>query len=564
MIPSMILATRLSALIRAVPRSDPDTRVWVDEASVPERIESASVLALAAISPHVDPLCTERRVRAAVTERAAESWPFRMIWEGDTTRWRELEPAQIPLALAAAHDTASWSWPVNLALRDVATLLEQTRDPLAKRLAKAFLDGTLGPLQGADLSTFKSLSTMDLALDDELREALAQWDLRACVLVASAELDLRESQRRPAIALDAGAVHHELLSGWRDLPKDRRIRKTPVRDGWAEVLYPGKQLGLRLSVQDLPERIVHAVREWKHWQGLRHWAALQLLFSDAGRTGRIRWTLESHLDALGYADRTRRDPRLRATVAAEVEALTRMELAIYHPDGTVRLRGPVLAVTQRGEAMRGSEWTLEGMELVIHPILYEGVRRSTGEIGRLWAPAPLELARIDHVRHPNALALGLILPIRWRWDLNEQLDHITLTGAKLLEAAGIEIKHQKPNRAWLTLQQNLEALQRVGGVGHFEWESAPWSLLGRCKLYQPQWARERMVHGLMPPDAPQTPSILTGGELSSWRKNKGWTQEDAASALGVSRYTIMRAEASPDSPLKHSIHHALVKLRQQS
>jgi hypothetical protein len=562
-IPATILATRLSKLINAVPRdSDPETRVWIDEAAVPERIESAAVLALATITPHVDALCVERRMRAAVTERAAETWPFKMIWEGNSARWRELEPAQIPLAFAAAYDNASWSWPVNLALRDVATLLEQTRDPLAKRLAKAFLDGTLGPLQGADLSTFKALDAADLSVDDELREALAQWDLRACVIVASAELDLRESQRRPAIALDAGAVHHELLSGWRDLPKDRRLRKTPVRDGWAEILYPGKQLGLRLSVQDLPERIVHAVREWKHWQGLRHWAALQLLFSDAGRTGRIRWTLEAHLDALGYADRTRRDPKLRATVAAEVEALTRMELAVYHPDGTVRLRGPVLAVTQRGEAMRGSEWTLEGMELVIHPILYEGVRRSSGELGRLWAPAPLELARIDHVRHPHALALGLILPIRWRWDLTEQTDHITLTGAKLLEAAGIEIKNQKPGRAWLALEQNLEELQRVDGVGHFEWDSAAWSLLGRCRLYQPQWARERMVHGLLPSDAPPSPSILTGGELSSWRRNKGWTQEDAATALGVSRYTIIRAEASPDSPLKHSLHHALVKLRQ--
>ena len=36
--------------------------------------------------------------------------------------------------------------------------------------------------------------------------------------------------------------------------------------------------------------------------------------------------------------------RLRGTVASEVEALTRMELAVYHPDGTVRLRGAVLAV----------------------------------------------------------------------------------------------------------------------------------------------------------------------------------------------------------------------------
>jgi hypothetical protein len=50
------------------------------------------------------------------------------------------------------------------------------------------------------------------------------------------------------------------------------------------------------------------------------------------------------------------------------------------------------------------------MELVIHPVLYEGVRKASGEIGRLWAPAPMELARIDHIRQPHALALGLILP----------------------------------------------------------------------------------------------------------------------------------------------------------
>jgi hypothetical protein len=67
------------------------------------------------------------------------------------------------------------------------------------------------------------------------------------------------------------------------------------------------------------------VREWKHWQGLRHWAALQLLFTDAGRTGRIRWTLDAHLEALGYGDRSRRDPRVRATVAAEVEADRRQQ-----------------------------------------------------------------------------------------------------------------------------------------------------------------------------------------------------------------------------------------------
>jgi len=552
--PLSIFCARLRALIeRASASDDAEQRAWAEAASAMGLVEAAAAVALQSITQPIEAFAIDKRLRPAVTERAAERWPFRFAWRGETIDWRSLEPQHVPLALASALDDLTWGWPVNLALRDMATLLEQTRDPLAKRLARAFLDGTFTPLQGGDVGIAARQLTDDARAhgDPELRAALERWDVAVCVLIASAELDVREAQRRPAIAIDAGSVHHELLTGWRDLPKDRRMRRTPVRDGWAEIIYPGKQLGLRLSVQDLPERIVHAVREWKHWQGLRHWAALQLLFTDAGRTGRIRWTLDAHLEALGYGDRSRRDPKVRATVAAEVEALTRMEIAIYHPDGTVRLRGPVLAVTQRGEAMRGSEWALEGLELVIHPVLYEGVRKASGEIGRLWAPAPMELARIDHVRHPHALALGLILPIRWRWDLTEDTDHVLLTGTKLLEAAGIELKHHHPSRAWATLRENLDELERVGGLGRYEWQTPgeAWSLLGRCMLFQPQWARERMVLGIVPIELPPPPNLLIGAEFAAWRKVRGWTQSQAAEELKVGLRTIERTESSPDAPL---------------
>jgi hypothetical protein len=556
--PSAIFTSRiLSAIERALRSDDPEARAWAEAARAEGRVDAATTLAVQILTGHVETFGIDRRLRQAVLERAAARWLFRIFWNGDPARWRELDAAMVPLALAAVHDETTWSWPVNLALRDVATLLDQTRDPAAKRLAKAFLDGTLTPLQSGDASAFLS-DTSSLAIDPELQGSLAKLDARVCVLIASADLDVREAQRRPAIALDAGSVHHELLSGWRDLPKDRRLRKAPVRDGWAEIIYPGKQLGLRLSVQDLPERIIHAVREWKHWQGLRHWAALQLLFTDAGRTGRIRWTLEAHLDALGYGDRSRRDTKVRTTVAAEVEALTRMEIAIYHPDGTVRLRGPVLAVTQRGEAMRGSQWALEGLELVIHPVLYEGVRKSSGEIGRLWAPAPMELARIDHVRHPHALALGLILPIRWRWDLNDENDHVILTGAKLMEAAGIELKSHHPSRAWNTLRENLEELTRVGGLGRYEWlPGEEWSLHGRCRLVQPQWARERMVLGILPIESPPRPQVLQGADFAAWRKSHNWTQIQAAQMLKVSLRTIERTEGAPETPIGPALRKAL-------
>jgi hypothetical protein len=446
--------------------------------------------------------------------------------------------AWMALEVRVEGSTALPLWPLAAAPADVVAWLgERAPDPGA---AAACCDRIRG--------LFASGSRDED--DDQLPVSVA--------LAARAYLAWRaieQDRARPFMALDAGNIHHTLLGRWRDLPKNRlRPYKTTQHDGWAEILHPSKQLGLRLDVHDLPERIVHAIKAWRSWQGLRHWAALQCLFTEAGRTGRIRWTLENHLDALGYADRSRRTPELRATVAAEVEALTRMEIAVYHADGTLRLRGPVLAVTQRGEALRGARWTLEGLELVIHPALYEGVRRADGSIGRLWAPAPTELATIDHARLPYALALGLILPIRWRWDTADGRDHLTLTGQKLLDTAAIVVSPHDPGRAWAALDRNLAELQRVGGLGLARWSPGEARTpAGRCHLYPPQWVRDRLVHGIAPVELPQAPSILTGGELRTWRLAKRWTQTQAAKALGVSERTVQGAEATPEGPLGRSI-----------
>lgn len=372
---------------------------------------------------------------------------------------------------------------------------------------------------------------------------------------------IEEDRKRAFIAIDAGSANHRLVSGWRDLPKDRRPRKVMVREGKAELIGPDNKTALSLNVQELPERIIHAVREWQGWQGLRHWAGLQLLFTKAGRTGRVRWALESHLDALGYIDRSRRDPKVRATVANEVEALTRMEVAVYNDDGTLRVRGPLLAVIQRGEAQAtpDSEWALEGMELVVHPVLYEGVRQEDGSLGKHWAPAPAELASIHHGQFPHAIVLGLILPIRWRWDAKDEREYLTLTGEKLLDTAGIEPCPHNPSRPWETLERNLAELQRVGGLGRWEWEAGEkHTPAGRCRLYPPQWIRDRLVHGITPIEPPPPVKIpRTGAELLKWRKDKGWTQPYAAKELDVSVRAVQLAEASPEAPLGRSLKIAL-------
>jgi hypothetical protein len=381
---------------------------------------------------------------------------------------------------------------------------------------------------------------------------------------------IQQDLRRPMIAVDAGRPHHDLICGMRDLPKDRQPRTARVLDGRVEILAPDGRAVQLLMPRDGPEGLqratIEVLRQWRGWEGVRHWAALQRLWSvEGGRTGAVRWTLAAHLAALGYADRARRDAAVRRRVAREVELLTRLELAVYAPDGALRARLPMLAATAKYDAIRhdpveGETWTLEGMELRVNEWLYHGVRDpKTGALGTAWYPAPIELAQIDHVRFPYALVLGLVLPMRWRWDLGTR-DHCALSGASLLATAGIKLPKGKPGRAWATLRRNLDELQRRGGLGRYEWNGEPWTLAAVCRLYPPQWIRDRTVHGLRPYELPPPPSVQTGGELRAWRKAKGWTQAAAAKALGVGTRTIKRAEATPKAPLGPALREALDRL----
>ena len=370
----------------------------------------------------------------------------------------------------------------------------------------------------------------------------------SCVAVVFAALqDVERGQKRQALAIDAGQYHHEFLVAWRDLPKDRESHKYPTNAGRIELFSPGKsvQLALDLGAYTISEALISALRQHRKWEGLRHWAAIQRLLSvEGGRAGWVRWTLDDHLNALGVSPKERTRAAVRANAARQVEAFTKLELAAYNKNGTLRERRPLLIVGAKYDRLHGSEWELDGMELQINPLLYSGVREENGRLGSNWHPAPTELARVDHVRHPYALFLALVLPIRWRLALGDGKDHITLSGESALRLAGI--KHQKhdPKKAWDALDRNLEELRRIGGLGRWEWDAndTPRSIKGRLHLWPAPWILDRTHHEVRPLELPPGPSVLTGAELKAWRKSRNFTQAQAADHLGVHRTTIARAE----------------------
>ena len=458
-------------------------------------------------------------------------------------------------------------WPPEVAPVDVAMALERTKDPDAKRLAQALRDGLFYPTGdgrvGARPEAYPLDSNEPGMVMPELRPGLARWPILPCAVVVSVEKEVEAARHKPIIAVDASKAHHSLVSRMRDLPKGEAPHGFDTIDGHLELIAPdedGKAIQLTLPLEGLHQAFIEALRQWRGWEGLRHWTGiLRLLSVEGGRSGRVRWWLDEHINALGYGESARLDKNKRKQIARQVELLTKMELAVYAANGTLRERRPILVRTATYESPEGAAWALEGLELQVNPALYHGVRdESTGELGTNWFPVPIGLAKINHEKHPHALALGLILPMRWRYDWTNGRwqtgpSGTTLTGAKLLSAAGLAFNRARPGRTWETLRTSLERLVEIEALGRFEWLDKPWTLEGRCLLHAPAWAVDRTLHEIRPIEAPPAAIPGTGRELVTWRERRGLSQDRAAKSLGVGVATLRRAEGAPDKPLGRAL-----------
>ena len=383
-----------------------------------------------------------------------------------------------------------------------------------------------------------------------------------------AECDVRAGSRKPAMVIDASKDHHSLVGGMRDWPKDGRrhrgreidvkIRAEDVIER-VELLASGSMVQLHLPMpafEGMQDHAIEALRRLRGAKGLRHWAALLRLFSvEGGRSGTYRWLLDEHLNAMGYDERQRRDPAVRADAAHEVEALASLELAIYTQGGVLRERRRLLLETGRFERRVGAEYKLDGIEFQMNQKVFSGVRASTGEIGQKWMPAPVELATIDHIRFPYAHALGMLLAIRFRWRLDEHADHVALSGQNLLRLANIPFQQDRAKRAWDKLKSSLDVLKKVGQVAHYTWSDGDaWSQAGICRIYSSAWILDRAARGVVQEEKPVDPDRpVTGAELKTWRKKHGLSQRDAAERLKVTHQAIAKAEGKPEEPLGHKL-----------
>ena len=408
---------------------------------------------------------------------------------------------------------------------DIVTGGADTR--LAMAWAKTILDNqqieTTPPRReiGTYLKRKATPNDLSITWNDDTHHKTITLSTARIALLYLANQDVDQGIKRQAIAIDASRTHHDLLIGWRDCPKLPRetASRELIHEGTKiRLLVPGRSVQLDLPLdgyKSLHDATIIVLRDLQGWEGIRHWAALQRLFAvEGGRMGWVRWTLDDHMNALGYSKRTRESKHRQEAIAKQVEMLTKIELEVCTKESKTASQRPLLLVGEKSGKITNSQFNLDGMVLQINPLLYRSVRDDkTKKLGTHWLPGPAELSQVDHARHPYTITLGLILPIRWRWRLAEGFDHVALKGRSLRSISGIKRRPRHHTRAWTALERDLKKLQRIGGISQWNWKGTPWHEESICRLYPPQWVLDRAVRGILPEERRPESTPITGRDL---------------------------------------------------
>lgn len=544
-------------------------------------------LAAETLVREIEQMCRDFRVNTeiipSIVERCVYVWPFDELSIPDHQESLQKFVGKLSKAERAQGVPA---WPLDVSFAEVADLLQKYQGKHTTHIEKlsAVAFKTTHPLLFPEQKKKQNrkfqkdlkymlpsakVFTLDLN-QEQLEQVFKQWIWFKTALIVSAEKEVESDRKKSILAVDASVAHQSWIHSWKKVPRDHetgdalpRSISTFASSRISLLSEEGKIIADIQAGALKDDAILHGVRSLLGTIGIRHWCGVLVLLSvDGGRSGRVVWSVERHLEILGYSDRTLYDPEKRKEAADIVTALTRIQLAVYASNGELRMRRPILMPEgwiDRKEP--DGSWSLEGSVLTIHPLLYEGVRNpTTQELGTNWFPTSPQLARIDHVRFRYAHVLGLTLAGRMRLAMNEGREHIRLSGKNLLNLAGIELDLEHPQRAWTTIQRDLRELQHQKCLGEIHWEGEPWTEFGICNLHPPQWTRDRVVHKVPPLEPFPKMVPTTGAELVVWRKQNNWTQVETARYLNVGERTIRRAESHTDLRLPRRLMEAIKRL----
>lgn len=246
------------------------------------------------------------------------------------------------------------------------------------------------------------------------------------------------------------------------------ISNNPLVDGTAKI--PGDLFSDDLNKRE--EKLALYMQKSFGTEGLRHFLGLVIGLDEHGRKGEYRFTVNEHLDRLGYS-RSKNgsyDPAIKSKALHIIQVLSSLHLTISSKKGDrEKVSCLKLFSLERYDIERKTESNeLIHMNFILRATdaWYGQAFRKTDERSQQYTQLLKKIAAEDHWKHSLAIHLTPQLAIRWRMN---KFKTISLRVSTIMELCGLDHSTVNKNRMreLRDLESELSYMVEAGYLGQW-------------------------------------------------------------------------------------------------
>lgn len=277
-------------------------------------------------------------------------------------------------------------------------------------------------------------------------------------------------------------------------------------------------------------------------EGIRHLLGLIIGLEENFRKGHFAWSVNEHLERLGYRKKNRSfDPELRKMASEIIKIFTGLCITSVRKDGKKdSIKAKFLFMVEGFETETfGKEIIDEKINLVATDFWYKNALSSKDGHVPQYTKLLKEIVRENHREHPLTLYLAPLLAIFWRMNPEKKIKVINLMTWCDLETGKYTLRNIRD------LESSLEYMKIKGYLGDWKHDGKYTDLsenedpLNIClTLTPPKWLESELQligdkKETFAIENKATSTMLTLEEFTEIFKNSGLTIDQFANHLGV-------------------------------
>lgn len=319
------------------------------------------------------------------------------------------------------------------------------------------------------------------------------------------------------------------------------VSNNPYVDGTARI--PGDLFSDDLIQRE--EKLALYIKKTFGAEGLRHFLGLVIGLDVHGRDGIYRFTINEHLERLGY-QRSKKgsfDPALKWKALRIIEVLSSLHMTISSKKGTREKMSCIrLFSLERYDIEREIEFNEPiHMNFILRASdnWYGQAFQKTDARSQQYTQLLKKIATENHREHPLAISLTPQLAIQWRMN---KFQPLRLRESTIMDMCDLDhtTANSKRMRDLRKVEDEFDYMAEVGYLG--SWQNSNQSLEGEkpfarvLELHAPDWLGKSMKQKVRP--TTKTASTMTVDGLKWLQQQAGLNQSELAEVLGVSRQHI--------------------------